>query len=207
MELTKLSKTDPTALELLRQLKSASNEQEKEKAKQNGKEYIKKMHPETTLQTSNPETGEETTIDAQPEDLAVDQGNNRPDIVAPVHVVQKKEVEAKYDMSEPAFNPRLAKMGITREEELFQMHVLVRKMTREEKIAFLKQEYERLTGQELLSELGRVANEMLNIQREHVQLNVEQNVQEILFNQIAFFCILLSKYQFLNKLMILSLSK
>ena len=143
MELTKLSKTDPTALELLRQLKSAPNEQEKEKAKQNGKEYIKKMHPETTLQTSNPETGEETTIDAQPEDLAVDQGNNRPDIVAPVHVVQKKEVEAKYDMSEPAFNPRLAKMGITREEELFQMHVLVRKMTREEKMEIRRSIYQK----------------------------------------------------------------
>lgn len=41
-----------------------------------------------------------------------------------------------------------------------------------------------LTSEELLNELGRVANEMLNIQREHVQLNIEQNVQEILFNQI-----------------------
>ena len=38
MELTKLSKTDPTALELLRQLKGATTEQEKEKAKQNGKD-------------------------------------------------------------------------------------------------------------------------------------------------------------------------
>ena len=150
MELTKLSKTDQTALELLRQLKSASTEEEKEKAKQNGKEYIEKtqqpeqIQPEPeTLQTSDTETTETTTDEVVSDPVAQDQDQNSSDIVAPVHVVQKKQVEAKYDMSEPAFNPRLAKMGITREEELFQMHVLVRKMTREEKMEIRRSIYQK----------------------------------------------------------------
>lgn len=149
MELTKLSKTDETALELLRQLKSATTEEDKQKAKENGKEYIQKTQknePETTLQTSNPETNTTTTIDAQPEDLENNQDDNSTDIVAPVHVVQKKEVEAKYDMSEPAFNPRLAKMGITREEELFQQHVYVRKLTRQDKIEIRRSIYQKKKG-------------------------------------------------------------
>ena len=43
MELTKLSKTDPQALDLLRQLKNASTDEEKEKAKNNGKIYIEQL--------------------------------------------------------------------------------------------------------------------------------------------------------------------
>lgn len=140
MELTKMSKTDETALELLRQLKSAQTDEEKQKAKENGKEYVQKT--ETALQTSNTETSEKTTVDTIPEDLADDQGVDTVDVVAPVHVVQKK-VEPKYDMSEPAFNPRLAKMGITREEELFQQHVFVRKLTREEKMEIRRSIYQK----------------------------------------------------------------
>ena len=137
MELTKLSKTDPTALELLRQMKSASTEEEKEKAKQNGKEYIQKTQE---IQTNNPEANPETTIDPVAEDLPENQNQTGNCDSEPV---RKKEVEAKYDMSEPAFNPRLAKMGITREEELFQMHVYVRKLTREDKMEIRRSIYQK----------------------------------------------------------------
>lgn len=141
MELTKLAKTDPEALELLRQLKNATTEEEKQKAKENGKEYIQKT--EKTLQTSNPEDQTTTKIDVVSEDMEGDQDDSIVDDIPNRDVVQEKIVDKKYDMSEPAFNPRLAKMGITREEELFQMHVLVRKMTREEKMEIRRSIYQK----------------------------------------------------------------
>ena len=151
MELTRLAKTDQTALELLRQLKSATTEEDKEKAKQYWKEYIQKI--QTEEQPTNPEPTEQTEttpepVETQTEEVAqesVDVVENDNTIVnpEPVPTIQKKEVEAKYDMSEPAFNPRLAKMGITREEELFQMHVYVRKLTREEKLEIRRSIYQK----------------------------------------------------------------
>ena len=150
MELTKLSKTDQNALELLRQLKSATTEEEKQKAKENGKEYIEKtiqteqVQPEPeTLQTSNPETTETETNEVVPEDVAEDQNSDSDNDIPDNDVVQTKIVDKKYDMSELAFNPRLAKMGITREEELFQMHVFVRKLTREDKMEIRRSIYQK----------------------------------------------------------------
>lgn len=142
-ELTKMAKTEPEAKELLEHLKTATTDEEKEKAKQNGKEYIESLKAE--IQTGDPESGEEPTSPEEevvPESLADDQDDNSTVTSAPVHVVQKK-IDKKYDMSEPAFNPRLAKMGITREEELFKMGVLVRKMTREEKIEIRRSIYQK----------------------------------------------------------------
>lgn len=147
MELTKLSKTDQNALELLRQLKSATTEEEKQKAKENGKTYIEsKKEPENTaetpVQTSDPEIPEpETTEENEP--VEEDQDDGGISDIPHCDDIQTKVVDKKYDMSEPAFNPRLAKMGITREEELFQMHVLVRKMTREEKMEIRRSIYQK----------------------------------------------------------------
>lgn len=143
-ELTKMAKTDPEAKELLSQLKNATTDEEKEKAKENGKKYIESLQAE--IQTSDPKTREAPTNpepEVVPEAVAEHQDNDSSDIVAPVHVVQKKEIDKKYDMSEPAFNPRLAKMGITREEELFKMGVYVRKLTRDEKIEIRRSIYQK----------------------------------------------------------------
>lgn len=158
MELTKLAKTDPQALELYRQLKNATTTEEKEKAKENGKEYIQAY---TEKETNTPETDTNagtTPADPEPEapeeepevetetDVAKDQGmvgsSDVPTDDIPEKPVQKI-VEKKYDMSEPAFNPRLARMGITREEELFQQHVYVRKLTREEKFEIRRSIYQK----------------------------------------------------------------
>jgi hypothetical protein len=157
MDLTSLAKTDKTALELLRQLKSAQTDEEKEKAKQNGKEYIQAYtEKETSTTEANTNTSTtpadpEPTAEKEPEvetetGVADDQGVvGDPDVPAddmdekPV----QKIVEKKYDMSEPAFNPRLAKMGITREEELFKLGVYVRKLTREEKILIRRSIYQK----------------------------------------------------------------
>lgn len=142
MELTRLSKTDQTALELLRQLKGATTEEDKQKAKENGKAYIE-THTKEEIQTSNTQTTETTTVDKMAEGVAENQDNNINNDIQNPDAVQTKVVEKKYDMSEPAFNPRLAKMGITREEELFQMHVFVRKLTREDKMEIRRSIYQK----------------------------------------------------------------
>lgn len=154
MELTKLSKTDKTAKELLAQLKAATTDEEKEKAKQNGKEYIQAYTEKETSTTktntdtsttpvdTSPATEEEVLdkpTDSEPADVDIVE-DSRPNPVA------GKVVEKKYDMSEPAFNPRLAKMGITREEELFKLGVYVRKLTREEKILIRRSIYQKTKG-------------------------------------------------------------
>lgn len=152
MNLTSLAKTDKTALELLRQLKSAQTDEEKEKAKQNGKEYIQTITEketgttETDTNTGTTPADPEPAAEQEPEvetDMAEDQSVVGDNDVAPAEPVQTKIVEKKYDMSEPAFNPRLAKMGITREEELFKLGVYVRKLTREEKILIRRSIYQK----------------------------------------------------------------
>ena len=146
MELTKLSKTDPQALELLRQLKNATTEEEKEKAKQNGKEYIQTFETEVQQTPADTVPAEETTpADTEEEPVEETEDIDIASDSEPAIVDSKpaKTVEKKYDMSEPAFNPRLAKMGITREEELFKMGVFVRKLTREEKILIRRSIYQK----------------------------------------------------------------
>ena len=145
MELTKLSKTDETALGLLRQLKSASTDEEKEKAKQNGKAYIENLTQtpvqadEATPVATTPEepVAEAPVEETESDDIVDDTESDNVD-QEPI-----KSVDKKYDMSEPAFNPRLAKMGITREEELFKLGVFVRKLTREEKIMIRRSIYQK----------------------------------------------------------------
>ena len=56
---------------------------------------------------------------------------------------EDKAVESKYNMAEPAFNPRLAKMGITREEELFIKGIMVRKISKEEKLLIRRSIYQK----------------------------------------------------------------
>lgn len=152
MNLTRLAKTDQTALELLRQLKSAQTDEEKEKAKQNGKEYIQaytEKETNTTEADTNAGTTAADTCPAAEEDKPVAEspvedsdGNIGMGPVVSDESVQRK-IDKKYDMSEPAFNPRLAKMGITREEELFKLGVYVRKLTREEKILIRRSIYQK----------------------------------------------------------------
>lgn len=148
MQLTALAKEDQTALELLRALKAATTEEEKEKAKENGKAYIEKVK---TIQTNAEETpaaeetgttdpvAEDTTPPAQ--DLEENQAGDSAD--SDSDSGEDKAVESKYNMAEPAFNPRLAKMGITREEELFIKGIMVRKISKEEKLLIRRSIYQK----------------------------------------------------------------
>lgn len=152
MQLTALAKEDQTALELLRALKAATTEEEKEKAKENGKAYIEAQKT-TSIQTNEEkepvstaeETGttdpvaEDTTPPAQ--DLEENQAGDSAD--SDSDSGEDKAVESKYNMAEPAFNPRLAKMGITREEELFIKGILVRKISKEEKLLIRRSIYQK----------------------------------------------------------------
>lgn len=150
MQLTALAKEDQTALELLRALKNATTEEEKEKAKENGKAYIEKVKAIQTNEEKVPEptaeeTGtkdpvaEDTTPPAQ--DLEENQTGDSAD--SDSDSSEDKAIEKKYNMAEPAFNPRLAKMGITREEELFIKGIMVRKISKEEKLLIRRSIYQK----------------------------------------------------------------
>lgn len=150
MQLTALAKEDQTALELLRALKNATTEEEKEKAKENGKAYIEKVKAIQTNEEKEPEpTAEETgTTDPVAEDttppaqdLEENQAGDSAD--SDSDSGEDKAIDAKYNMAEPAFNPRLAKMGITREEELFIKGIMVRKISKEEKLLIRRSIYQK----------------------------------------------------------------
>ena len=152
MQLTALAKEDQTALELLRALKAATTEEEKEKAKENGKAYIEaqkttsvqtneEKEPEPTAEetgTTDP-VAKDTTLPAQ--DLEENQTGDSADSYSDSD--KDKAIDAKYNMAEPAFNPRLAKMGITREEELFIKGIMVRKISKEEKLLIRRSIYQK----------------------------------------------------------------
>lgn len=150
MQLTALAKEDQTALELLRALKAATTEEEKEKAKENGKAYIEAQKT-TSIQTNEEKepisTAEETTDlvaeDTTPpvQDLEENQTGDSADSYSDSD--EDKAIDAKYNMAEPAFNPRLAKMGITREEELFIKGIMVRKISKEEKLLIRRSIYQK----------------------------------------------------------------
>lgn len=150
IQLTALAKEDQTALELLRALKNATTEEEKEKAKENGKAYIEKVKTiQTNEEKESEPTAEETgTTDPVAEDTtppAQDLEENQTDDSADSDSdsSEDKAIDAKFNMAEPAFNPRLAKMGITREEELFIKGIMVRKISKEEKLLIRRSIYQK----------------------------------------------------------------
>ena len=152
MQLTSLAKENQTALELLRALKAATTEEEKEKAKENGKAYIEAQKT-TSIQTNEEKepisTAEETgTPDPVAEDTTppvqdLEENQTGDSANSDSDSDEDKAVESKYNMAEPAFNPRLAKMGITREEELFIKGIMVRKISKEEKLLIRRSIYQK----------------------------------------------------------------
>lgn len=149
LQIRNLAKTDATAAELLEQLKIAESEDEKETAKQNAQAYLQEIQTnndssENTVVpeacsvvteengTDNRELCPETSDEGNPQDRNTSESEG-------------PQEEIKTDLSQPAFTPRLAKFGITREEELFLKGVFVRKMTREEKILMRRSIYQKKT--------------------------------------------------------------
>lgn len=139
--LRSLAKKDPEAQKLVEQLSQAETEDDKQKAKQSAQEYIQKIQAnETEVPEPAPESESTTeTVPDLPTDTESDPemgtvedeigGENIQPVIA--EVVDGKSI---YDLSAPAFNPRLAKIGINREEELFIKGIVVRKLSRDERI-------------------------------------------------------------------------
>ena len=150
LTLRNLCKTDATAAELFEQLKKAETDEEKELAKQRAQEYIA-----PTKESENNIAGPEAT-----EEIAVEESERIDSVCDPMDTIDntvsdadpvresapaQDEEKIATDLSQPAFTPRLAKCGITREEELFLNGVFVRKMSREEKILMRRSIYQKKT--------------------------------------------------------------
>ena len=152
LTLRNLAKTDAYANGLLEQLKIAESENDKEAAKQQAQAYIQQMQEsDSSADSIVPET---STVDAEPDGQdgvqvhpeACNSGNQEDGRTSESESTQEEShQEIKTDLSQPAFTPRLAKFGITREEELFLKGVFVRKMTREEKILMRRSIYQKKT--------------------------------------------------------------
>lgn len=154
LSLRNLSKTDATAAALMEQLKTAGTDDEKETAKANAQAYIQKIQTSnsgsenTVISETNPVVAEETGTDSgELRAETSDEGNTQTGIASKNNSTQEesKEKSLMLDLSQPAFTPRLAKYGITREEELFLNGVFVRKMDRNEKILMRRSIYQKKT--------------------------------------------------------------
>ena len=100
---------------------------------------------DTALPEANTVVTEETGFDSDELcDEASDEGNSESgsgNQEESTPQIEKDKVIL--DLSQPAFNPRLARYGINREEELFLKGTLVRKMNRDEKILMRRAIYQK----------------------------------------------------------------
>lgn len=144
-----MSRTDAKALEIFELLKKAETDEEKENAKRIAQEYVAQTQ---NSEDNTPQPTEETNVveenqDPVDEPISVSDTDNtvsdNVDIVS--ENTERDEEKIKQDLSQLAFNPRLAKCGITREEELFLNHVFVRKLSHEEKILMRRSIYQKKT--------------------------------------------------------------
>ena len=153
LQIRNLAKSDAKAAEILEQLKTAETEDEKESAKQNAQTYLQEVQTDsgssedTTVPSPDPVVTQqdgENSGQLCPE--TSDEGNSKDGSPSESESTQEESCEEiKTDLSQPAFTPRLAKFGITREEELFLKGVFVRKMSREEKILMRRSIYQKKT--------------------------------------------------------------
>lgn len=147
LQIKNLAKTDKVAAELLDSLQKAKTDEEKNTAKENAKNYLQTLQASDANKAETEMVPEDTGVVAEPDKQDVrthdSQRNTENGKESPEESTQK---ESKImDLSAPAFTPRLAKCGITREEELFLKGVFVRKLTREDKLAIRRSIYQKKT--------------------------------------------------------------
>lgn len=125
-----LAKTDNVAAELFDLLKKAKTDEEKEIAKQKAQDYINQINSDNrSVDDTETKDSQEETIAEKPveedsvmdsgKDIASDNSDTVPDNTDTGIVKEEEKEISKTDLSGLAFTPRLAKCGITREEELF----------------------------------------------------------------------------------------
>lgn len=123
LQLRNLSKTDVKAAELFQQLQTAGTDDEKENAKQQAQEYIQTLQSKevTTEKTEDVVLPETKNVVEQDDRESSDVVNDSP-VAEGAEITEEKKPLS--DLSALAFNPRLAKCGITREEELFLLSLI-----------------------------------------------------------------------------------
>lgn len=172
-----LAKSDARAAQILEQLKTAETDDDKENAKLTAQEYIQTLQSQQNTDTTadiDPET-ENQTLDNQDagqdcnETVDLGDAEDRPaddeDKTESAQEISQKDPSLT-DLSQPAFTPRLARYGITREEELFLHGVFVRKMNRDEKLLMRRSIYQKKSV---------VA---AKIQAEYKQKRMEQKIKD-----------------------------
>lgn len=138
-DLIKLANSDPKAKELLDNLKAAKDGDEQDAAKIAAREYVWGIIPDNSNQPEkepDPQPDEPKKEDA---DEPTDEPEQDPEPEDKPE--EPSKVDTVFDMSALAFNPRLAKMGINREEELFLKGVCVRRLTHDDKILMRRSIY------------------------------------------------------------------
>lgn len=143
LTLRNLAKTDAKAAEIMEQLKTAETDDEKETAKQIAQKYVQELESNTIQDATVGETDSVVAESTGQSDILRDETTDETD--SPSDSPSPENKKALTDLSAPAFNPRLAKCGITREEELFLHGVFVRKMTREDKLLMRRSIYQKKT--------------------------------------------------------------
>lgn len=138
-DLQEIAKTNAVAKEHVMALKEAKTDEQKQTAKANAQAFV-----EAQTQPQMKFTGDVTQKDI-PEMKIVEQPKEQPKIIDPITInepikiqpkIKTEEVQPKtIDLSAPAEKKSWAKMGITREEELFKMGIRIQKMTLQERIA------------------------------------------------------------------------
>lgn len=174
LTLRNLSKSDETALALFTNLQKATTDEEKSNAKQQAQEYIQKIQSaesaEKPTETDSVPESEESTVVPDSENTTDDSELQVQADIESDETVEEPKEEVKsnmLDLSAPAFNPRLAKCGINREEELFLQGVYVRKLSHEEKVLLRRSIYQKKTQRNA------------KIQAEYKAKRIEQKQQEL----------------------------
>lgn len=166
IKLRTLIKTDETAAQLFEQLQKAETDDEKELAKANAQNYIQTLQANETTTTEVDVEPEVPEVVGEPDNESDDLASEENTQGQPETVEETTEKSTLTDLSQPAFTPRLAKFGITREEELFLHGVFVRKMSREDKILMRRSIYNKKT-------VGAA-----KIQAEYKKKRIEQKIKD-----------------------------
>lgn len=132
-DLQKMAKTDAQAAQFLDKLQKAETDDEKDAAKIEAREWVWAQMPEK----DEPPVPDVVKTPVAPDNTVVEVGVPGGDLAEE----SGDKERLIFDMSADAFNPRLAKMGINREEELFLKGVCVRKLSHEDKILMRRSIY------------------------------------------------------------------
>ena len=151
LQIRNLAKTDARASEIMQLLKTAESDNDKENAKQIAQNYLQEIQTtsnttaKTDVETENNPVVQNENQQNIPENADMGSSEDGQESTTDSGESTQEKDKKITDLSDLAFNPRLARCGITREEELFLHGVCVRKLTREEKILMRRSIYQKKT--------------------------------------------------------------